>query len=56
MKFKKIVSCECNQDSILGSKNTIEIKVENHCKTYEYFIFNDNFNLIKVIHELPQVY
>jgi|JI8StandDraft_1071087.scaffolds.fasta_scaffold17998_1 hypothetical protein len=56
MKLKKVISCEYLNDSIVGSKNVIELKVKNDYKTFDYFIFNQHFKLIKVVHELPPLY
>ncbi len=56
MKFKKIVSCERARDTIFApKKTTLILKIENRCKTLEYFYFDNHLKLIEVSHELEAV-
>jgi hypothetical protein len=55
-KFKKIASYECVNDTALGVKTRLIIKVKNKCKDWDYFYFNDAFTIVKVIHEMQTIY
>jgi hypothetical protein len=54
-KFKSIVSAKCVNHTSLYLKARLELKVKNKCNDWEYFYFDDNFNLIKVVHELKEI-
>ena len=55
-KYKKIINCELSSISNSDNRIKLEIKVENKCRTWEHFHFDDKFRLIEVIHELETVY
>ena len=56
MKFGRIVSCVHSDVRLLEQKLKFIIKVENRCKTWEYFYFNEDLKVVMVVHELPPHY